>query len=161
MTETCSGCGRAVAGGTAGCRADFDALVGRDFSDARFFASHNLLVDTYALQHPDEFCKSGKSLAAHLCRLCLLLGDDAGKAAGIAAVRAWLDGPRALEKPLIPSRRGATILADLAGIDDPAAWRAALTGWAESTWAAWRDLHPIAGQWIADALASGRSGRSR
>jgi hypothetical protein len=152
VTEACGGCGRAIAGGTAGCRAEFDALVGRDFTDARFFASHRLFVDVYALQHPDEFCRSAKSLAAHLAGLCLILEHEAGAATGAAALRDWLEGPRALDKPPVPATRGAITLADLAGIDDPAAWRQALRRWAESTWAAWVDLHPLARRWAAEAL---------
>jgi hypothetical protein len=159
--ETCTGCARPIEGGTVGCRAEFDLLVGRDFSDPRFFAVHRLFVDTYSLQHPDEFCRSAKSLAAHLCGLCLILEHEAGAATGAAGLRAWLDGPRLLDKPPIPADRGTTTLADLAGIDDPASWRAALRRWAETIWAAYGDLHPVARAWVATALASGRSGRSR
>lgn len=156
MSEFCSGCGRAVAGGTRGCRAEFDALVGRDFSDPRFFASHRLFVDIYALQHPDEFCRSAKSLAAHLCGLGLILEGGASAATGAATLRAWLDGPRALDKPAVPAERGAITIADLAGIDDPAAWRAALQAWAMSTWAAWSDLHAVSREWTSEAKAGRR-----
>lgn len=154
MSEACSGCGRAVAGGTEGCRGEFDALLARDFSDPRFFASHRLFVDIYSLQHPDEFCRSAKSLAAHLCGLGLILEHGASAATGAAALRAWLDGPCALDKPAVPADRGAITLGDLAGIDDPAAWRSALDRWAASTWEAWRGLHAVARTWIADALAA-------
>jgi hypothetical protein len=161
VTDTCSGCGRAVAGGTAGCRARFEALVGRDFSDPRFFATHRLFVDVYALQHPDEYCRSAKSLAAHLGGLCLILEHEASMATGAAALRDWLDGPRTLDKPAIPAHRGETTLAGLDGIDDPPAWRDAVRRWAEAVWDAWRDLHPVARLWVAEALASGRRGPSR
>jgi hypothetical protein len=157
MSEICSGCGRPVPGGTAGCRAAFDELVGRDFADARFFASHRLFVDIYSLQHPDQFCRSAKSLAAHFCGLCLILEEGASAATGAAALRAWLDGPRALAKPaVLPADRGAITIADVAGIEEPAAWRAALDRWAASTWAAWRDLHEVARTWVAEAMASRR-----
>jgi hypothetical protein len=161
VTDACSGCGRAVAGGTAGCRAQFEALVGRDFSDPRFFATHRLFVDVYALQHPDEYCRSAKSLAAHLGGLCLILEREASMATGGGALRDWLDGPRALDKPTIPASRGATTLADLLAIDDPAAWREAVRRWAETVWDAWRGLHPIARHWVTEALASGRRRPSR
>jgi hypothetical protein len=156
MSEKCTGCGRPVQGGTAGCRAEFDALVGRDFSDPLFFASHRLFVDIYALQHPDEFCRSAKSLAAHLCGLGLILEGGASAATGAAALRAWLDGPRALDKPAVPAGRGAITIAELARIDDPAAWHAALQVWAVSTWAAWSDLHEMAREWISEAKADRR-----
>jgi hypothetical protein len=152
----CGGCGRMVAGGTAGCRAEFDALVGRDFSDPLFFAVHRLFVDTYSLQHPDEFCRSAKSLAAHLCGLCLILEHEANASTGAAALRAWLDGPRVLEKPPVPAERGRITLGDVAHIDDAAAWREALREWAGSTWEAWRSLQPIARSWVAAAKAARR-----
>ena len=147
MSATCSGCGREIEGGTAGCRAEFDTLLARDFSDARFFSVHRLFVDTYSLQHPDEFCRSAKSLAAHLVGLMQIVEAGASPASGDAALRDWLDGSRALDKPPVPAERGAITLADVSQIDDPAAWREALRRWAESTWAAWAELHPLARLW--------------
>jgi hypothetical protein len=149
VAEACSGCGRRIEGGTEGCRAAFDALVGRDFGDARFFAVHRLFVDAYSLQHPDEFCRSAKSLAAHLAGLCLILEHGASPAIGSASLNRWLDGPAPLAKPPIPADRGAVTLADLEGIEDPGAWGAAVRRWAESTWEAWRELQPAARIWAA------------
>lgn len=165
MIEACTGCGRAVEGGTEGCKAAFDALLARDFSDARFFATHRLFVDTYCLQHPDDYCASAKSLAGHLAGLCLILEHDASAATGAAALRRWLNGPRRLEKPPLPADRGGITLGDLLGIDDPAAWREAVTRWAGGAWEAYRDLQPVARGWVMEAMAvhpsSGRSRRSR
>ena len=158
MSATCTGCGRAIEGGTASCRAEFDALLARDFSDASFFAVHRLFVDTYALQHPDEFCRSAKSLAAHLVGIMLILDGDASAASGVAALRDWLDGPRALNKPPVPEERGAMTLDDVRHIDDPAAWREALLRWADATWTAWHDLQPLARQWVAAAMATSTAG---
>jgi hypothetical protein len=97
--EACSGCGWAVAGGTQGCRARFDELIARDFGDATFFAVHRLFVDTYSVQHPDQFCRSAKSLAAHLAGLCLILEGGEPAATGAAFLNRWLNGPGRLEKP--------------------------------------------------------------
>jgi hypothetical protein len=151
MNETCRGCGRAIEGGTESCRATFDLLVGRDFGDARFFAVHRLFVDVYALQHPDEFCASAKSLAAHLAGLCLILEHGASPASGDAELRRWLDGPSGLAKPELPAERGAITLANLEGIDDPIAWREAVGGWADSVWHAYADLHSPARAWAREA----------
>jgi hypothetical protein len=153
MTEPCTGCG--APGGTAECRALFDARIARDFADPDFFAVHRMLVDTYALQHPDDFCASAKSLAAHLVGLCLILEEGASAATGAAFLRDWLDGARALDKPPLPAERGRTRLADLAGIEAPSAWRHAVRRWADSTWDAYADLQPLARRWAAEA----RSGR--
>ena len=132
MSELCSGCGRAVAGGTQGCRAEFDALVGRDFSDPRFFASHRLFVDIYALQHPDEFCRSAKSLAAHLCGLGLILEGGASAATAPPRCAPGSTGRASDKRPC--RRGGGSPSPTWATSDDtPRARRA--QGWRCSTWA--------------------------
>ena len=151
--EYCSGCG--APGGTAACRASFEELIARDFTDPAFFAVHRMFVDTYCLQHPEDFCASAKSLAAHLVGLCLILEEGASAATGATFLRDWLDGARALDKPRLPAERGRTVLADLAGIDATSAWRHAVRRWADSTWDAYAELQPLARRWAAAA----RSGR--
>ncbi|MGZ8997313.1 MAG: DUF5946 family protein [Allosphingosinicella sp.] len=152
--EPCPGCGHP--GGAAECLALFEAMIARDYSDPHFFGSHRLFVDVYCLQHPETRCVSAKSLAAHLVGLCLILEEGAGAAAGATFLRDWLDGSRALEKPKIPAKRGAMVLADLAGIDEPAAWRHAVRRWADSTWDAYEELQPLARRWAAEARAARR-----
>jgi len=156
--EACAGCG--WLGGAAGCRARFEQALARDFSNPLFFATHRLLVDAYALQHPDEYCRSAKSLAAHLVGLFLILEGETGTAIGAAHLRSWLDGPVTLEKPPIPPARGEVTLGDLAAAGEPAQWREALLGWARSIWQAYRPLHDLARDWAAQAGA-GRERRSR
>ena len=146
--ERCSGCGWMIDRGTEGCRARFNDILARDFSDARFFRTHRLLVDTYCLQHPDEYCASGKSLAAHLAGLCAILENGASKAAGPPSLHKWLSGPRQLSKPPLPPTRGAMTFGDLPDTDDPVRWSAALQEWAESTWAAYACVHDTAREWL-------------
>lgn len=156
--EACGGCGWVVDGGTAGCRSRFEALLARDFSDARFFAVHRLFVDCYCLQHPDEYCASAKSLAAHLVGLAQILDEAASPATGSPGLRNWLDGERVLEKPAVPAERGAVTPGDLEGIEEPEAWRTAIRRSAESTWHAFRELHPVARRWAAEAASRGSGG---
>jgi hypothetical protein len=154
--NTCSGCGWRVEGGTEGCRTKFETWLARDYGDAGFFAVHRMFVDTYCLQHPDDFCASAKSLAAHLVGLCLILEEGASAATGATFLRDWLDGARQLDKPALPAERGRTVLADLAGITEPSAWRHAVRRWADSTWDAYADLQPLARRWAAEARAARR-----
>ena len=149
--EACRGCGRPVEGGTAGCRAAFEALLARDFSDARFFGMHRLFVDCYCLQHPDDYCASAKSLAAHLVGLAAIVEGDANPATGSSDLRNWLDGNPALDKPALPGERGTVTLADVEGIEAPAAWREAVSQWAASVWAAYAPLHGLAREWLAQS----------
>jgi hypothetical protein len=157
--ERCAGCGRAVAGGTAGCRAEFEALVGRDFAEPACFTVRRLLVDAYSLQHPNEFCRSAKSLAAHRAGLCDLLERGASRATGTGALRAWLDGRRDLAKPALPAERGSLTLADVRGVETPSEHARRVEAWARSIWAAYAPLHALARRWLDQALATRRARR--
>ena len=150
----CDGCGLASSEGTAGCQAIFDALLARDFSDATYFRMHRMLVDTYSLQHPDRYCASAKSLAAHLTGLGALLERGGSRAVGVEALRRWLDGNTSVEKPRLPSFRGALTIADVHRAPDPQAYGEAVERWARSTWDAYAALHPQARSWIAEALGA-------
>ena len=149
--ERCSGCGRIVEGGAAACQARYEALLARDYENPAFFAVHRMFVDVYSLQHPDRYCRSAKSLAAHLVGLGLILVDGISPASGGAALRDWLDGKRELEKPPLPEGRGGITLGDVEGIAEPGPWREAVRAWAESTWEAYTELHPLARRWAAEA----------
>jgi hypothetical protein len=149
--EPCDECGWAAAGGRSGCRARFDALLVRDFSDARYFGTHRLFVDTYCLQHPDQFCRSAKSLAAHLVGLCWILEGGASAAVGPDRLHRWLNGPRQIGKPALPERRGTVTIGDLPADAEPDAWAAAVRRWAASTWEAHSALQPEARAWLAQA----------
>src|SRR4051812_15355276 len=67
------------------------------FSDATYIGVHRLFVDAYCLQHPDEYCASFKSLAAHLAHLCWSV--EHGGSVAIPSARRRIappcsDGPR-------------------------------------------------------------------
>jgi uncharacterized protein DUF5946 len=153
--DRCSGCGLVVAGGTAGCRRIFDDLLARDFSDVAYFRVHRMFVDTYSLQHPDEYCASAKSFAAHLTGLCWQLERDGSRAVG-GEPRRWLNGSPRLDRPEAPVFRGRLTIADIRDAPDGAAHADAVDRWARSTWEAYAALHPLARRWIEDALAAER-----
>ena len=155
--ERCAGCGLAIEGGERGCQRVMDELLARDFADPLYFRVHRLMVDTYSLQHPDRYCASAKSLAAHLAGLCSIVERGASRAVGAEALRRWLDGPgpRGLEKPAIPAARGPLTIADVRGAPDPVAYAAAVDRWARATWEAYAPLHAVAREWARAALARG------
>jgi hypothetical protein len=160
VSERCPGCGLAAQGGETGCQEIFEGLLARDFSNVAYFAVHRMLVDTYALQHPDRYCASTKSLAAHLSGLCWLLEHGGSRAVGSEVLRRWLNVSPQLTKPEVPSRRGRLTIGDLPQGDDPGAHAQAVDRWARSTWEAYAALHPLARQWIQQALAGqGRAPR--
>jgi hypothetical protein len=127
----------------------FHRLLARDFSDPTYFRVHRMLVDTYALQHPDRYCRSAKSFAAHLAGLAGLLEDGGSRAVGDERLRRWLDGPARLDRPTPPDDRGALTIADVACASGPAEHAAAVERWARSTWAAYAPLHHLARRWLA------------
>lgn len=149
--QPCDGCGLRVEGGTAGCQAFFDELIARDFSNALYFRVHRLMVDVYSLQHPARYCKSVKSLAAHLCGLYGILESDASRAVGDEAFRRWLDGKVDLEKPELPSFRGELTIESVRDASDPGTYARAVERWARSTWDAYAPLHPLARDWYERA----------
>ena len=149
----CTGCGWTVAGGTAGCQAVMDRALARDFGDVRYFRVHRMLVDTYCLQHPERYCASAKSFAAHLVGLCWLIDHAGDPMRGHEALRRWLDGRIDLERPQPPADRGRLTIGDVWNADDPRAHAAAVERWARSTWDAYAPLHALARGWMTGAFA--------
>lgn len=146
--ERCAGCGLEVEGGSDGCKILFDELLARDFTDARYFRVHRTMVDAYCLQHPDRYCASGKSFAAHLCGLCWALEKEGGRATGPEKLQQWLDGNTKVDKPELPEFRGEVTIGDVRDAPDPESYADAVDRWARSTWAAYRDLQPLAREYL-------------
>jgi hypothetical protein len=143
-------------GGEAGCQAIFEELMARDFGNVLYFRSHRMLVDTYALQHPERYCASPKSLAAHLIGLCWILEHDGNRAVGGEELRRWLNGSPKIEKPALPAARGDLTIASVREARDPESHGRAVEAWARSTWQAYAALHPLARRWIETAVAENR-----
>jgi hypothetical protein len=121
-----------------------DELLARDFSNVSYFRVHRMMVDVYSLQHPDRYCASAKSLAAHVTGLGALLERGGSRAVGVEALRRWLEGDPGIEKPVIPSFRGRLTIADVFRAPDPQAFAEAVERWARSTWEAYSALQPLA-----------------
>lgn len=152
--ERCAGCGLEVEGGTEGCHAIFEEMVGRDFSDVRYGRTHRFLVDAYCLQHPDRYCVSAESLAAHLCAMCQSIERGGSRAEINERLRRWLDGPGRMAKPDLPPSRGSLTIASVRDAADPEAHAAAVERWAADIWSAYAPLHRIARTWLDEAMAA-------
>lgn len=151
VAATCTGCGLTLAGGDDGCLALYREIMARGFSGAPPVARDRLAWDTYCLQHPERYCISAKSLAAHLGGLCWGL-EYGGHASGYAALQRLLNGPARFDKPALPAARGALTIGDVVTADDPAARASAVEQWARVTWKAYAPLQPLAWQWVEAAL---------
>ncbi len=144
----CPSCGAAL-GGRAGCQTHFDELGARAWDTPVRGAMHNLVVDAYALQHPDDYCRSPKSYAAHLTGLCCGL-EHPGDQKLYWRISRWLDGPAAIVKPPVIEMRGRKDIRVVTGAAD-AVYQAAVREWASAVWAAYQSQQYLARGWLAEA----------
>ena len=151
--DQCPDCGAAVSGGRAGCQALFDELNARALSDSRYAAVRDLAFDAYCMQHLERYCRSTKSYAAHLPRLCCGLEYD-GTPAVYAAIQKWLNGSRDLVKPDVLSDRGRMTVVNVSAARDIEEYKQLVREWAESVWRAYSTQHDIVRAWIRAALGS-------
>ncbi len=111
-SSCCEDCGALVSGGRIGCQQLCDEVLAREFGDFRYVRLHRLTVDTYSLQHPQEYMRSGKSLVAHLTGMYSALETDGAPAAN-QAIQRWLNGPKVVERSddSSPRKRGELTIA--------------------------------------------------
>jgi hypothetical protein len=131
-----------------GCQALFDEFRVREIAElAPSYAPTRLTIDVYCLQHPERYCVSAKSLAAHLTGVCWALEHGISEG-GLRELQRRLESRRDLVKPPIPVDHGKLTVADIATVAGADEYTKALDRWARSTWAAYADLHEIAREWI-------------
>ena len=116
-------------------------------------AVHNLVVDSYALQHPEEYGRSAKSYAAHLLGLCCGV-EHAGDQRLYWSIARWLDGPRPIVKPTLLSVRGGSTIAEVALTDTDALYATRVRAWAKDVWDGYREQHALARQWLGEVRAA-------
>jgi hypothetical protein len=148
--EPCPSCGARL-GGRAGCQTMFDQLSTRAWTSPLRGSVHNLVVDTYAMQHPEEYGKSPKSYAAHLTALCAAL-ENPGDRRLYWAISRWLDGRATVDKPPLVDRRGDMTIA---GVADPRAeeeFPELVRQWARRVWEAYASQQDLARGWRDAAL---------
>jgi hypothetical protein len=118
VSEVCSSCGLLIAGGTEGCQRLFESIGLREYEDMRFARYHRIVVDVYAMQHPDRYGRSPKSFAAHLTGLCAWVDEEGAAQSVNASVQRWLSGSPIVKPPLPPSY-GAITIRELVDADEP------------------------------------------
>jgi hypothetical protein len=148
---SCAGCGLLTAGGVDGCQRLFDDESAREYGDPRFAVRRRMIVDTYCLQHPDRYCVSAISLAAHMTGLAIAVERRDQEHRFNAAVQRWLSGRPHLDNPPLPANRGSTTIADLRETIDVANHDEIAERWAEDVWTAYAKLHPIVREWVRAA----------
>lgn len=146
----CEDCGARIATGRTGCQKLFEDVLATEFGDYRYGRLHRLTVDTYSLQHPERYMRSGKSFAAHLTGMAAALEADESVN---QALQRWLNGPRRIDAPDPPSpgQRGKLTITHVHGASDPEEHLRRVRQWARSTWEAWSAHHDLARLWIRQA----------
>jgi len=130
----------------------FDELAVRQWYAPVAYPVRRMMVDTYALQHPDEFCASAKSLAAHLTGLCAAL-EHADHSNLLRVLLEWLETRATLVRPPLPTSRGRVTIAETFEATCAEQVHATADRWAHSVWEAYTPLQPRARAWVAEALA--------
>ncbi len=156
--STCQDCGLHSAPGEPSCSELRDSLLARDFEQsALYWRLHRLAIDAYCVQHA-AYVESAKSLAAHLCGLCIALemGNDEPS---MRILQQWLSTNPDLHKPCLPKTRGRLTIKHVSDLPDPIAYGAAVKEWAQSAWDAYSDLHVTAREWISRSRSEQRHRR--
>ena len=133
------------------CWVRYGDLLAAQYADPRRMAFHQLVVDTYAVQHPDgDDARAIQSVGIHLMTLCLFLERGADPSLGTRLHRRMVDRPvfHQLEPP--PSRGRLTML-DVPLEGDPERARAAAFTWAQDAWTAWASHHQTVREWIGQS----------
>jgi hypothetical protein len=151
----CPACGARL-GGREGCQSAFDQLSADAWTSPGRGALHNLVVDTYAMQHAEEYGRSPKSFAAHLTALCCGVEHPADQKLYWAIAR-WLEGPVALEKPPPITQRGRLTIADVCAAAREDEYADLVRRWAVDVWAAYADQQKLARTWLDTVRARMRS----
>jgi hypothetical protein len=154
----CQDCGLHAAPGEPGCAEIRDWLLARDFEQpVLYWRHHRLAIDAYCVQHA-AYVDSAKSLAAHLCGLCIAfeMGNDE---TAMRSLQQWLSTNPDLRKPALPKARGHLTIKHVHGLADPLTYGAAVQEWARSAWDAYRDLHPAAREWLSHSHSTPRRRR--
>lgn len=147
----CPDCGAPVLGGQEGCQALWDAIAAPALTDLQYASMRDLAFDAYCMQHLERYCRSAKSYAAHLTRLCCGL-EYAGNPQVYAAIQKWLNGASTVSRPQDLPFLGKITVADVAAAQTGDAFKKLVHKWAESVWEAYSPQQALARSWIRLAL---------
>ncbi|HUL72601.1 MAG TPA: DUF5946 family protein [Vicinamibacterales bacterium] len=144
--EPCPSCGARL-GGRAGCQAVFDVLTAMSWTNPVRGRVHKMVVDAYAMQHPEEYGRSAKSYIRHLSALGCLIEHPGDHRLYWATPSE--SGPPIPPKPALLSKRGEITIADVREVADDELFQRAVEHWAASVWAAYAPQHDLAKGFLA------------
>jgi hypothetical protein len=140
-------------GASPACWALYGRVLDRAYSDAACRDVLQVVVDTYACQHPGEpGRRSAQSVGIHLMTLCMVLEDGADPREGPKLHRRMVARP-AFTWLEPPPERGRVTVAALLDAPSAAAYVDAVWAWARESWRAWQPHHDTVRAWIAPSLS--------
>lgn len=109
---------------------------------------HQLVVDSYAVQHPgDDDPRAIRSVGLHLMTLCLFLEHGVDPALGPRLHQHMVDR-LAFHQLTPPLSRGRLTTIDVPLYGDAEIARRAANAWAMDAWMSWRAHHDTVRYWI-------------
>jgi uncharacterized protein DUF5946 len=130
------------------CWARYGDLLAAQYASPERMAFHQLVVDSYAVQHPDGADRRAiQSVGIHLMTLCLFIERGTDPALGTSLHRRMIDRP-AFHQLEPPTSRGHLTLLAVPVDGDPSRARVAAYAWAEDVWTAWSSHHQTVRAWV-------------
>src|ERR1700682_3409581 len=137
--ERCLECGVRTPQGQPTCPEMHNVVQARELENpAQYWRERRLRVDAYCLQH-SAYVESAKSLAAHLCGICIAFeyGNDP---AALQRLQRWLSTNPPIVKPAVPAFRGILTVGHVYAVEDSVEYGRGVEEWARSVWGAYRHL---------------------
>lgn len=130
------------------CWARYGDLLAVQYANPRRMAFHQIVVDTYAVQHPDgDESRAIQSVGIHLMTLCLFLEQGTDPSLGTRLHQRMVDRPVFHQlKP--PSSPGQLTMLNVPLEGDPEVARVASYAWADDVWKTWTSHHPTVREWV-------------
>jgi hypothetical protein len=150
----CPYCGAKVPDTYEECQALMHEVSSQSYSgNTSTFRLYRAAFDAYTLQHPEIYCVSAKSYAAHLGGLACW-AEYGSENEVYAAIQRWLNGNVDLEKPFVPPpmKRGKLTVLDIYEHVGTLEYPHRVAAWCSDVWQAYTELHSIAHDYVQIAL---------
>jgi hypothetical protein len=134
--------------GSAAYWAAYGDLLAAQYNDPQRMQFHQLVVDSYAVQHPGtDDPRAVRSVGIHLMTLCLFLEHGADPSLGTGLHKRMVERP-VFHRVMPPEQRGRLTCLDVptSGPVDQA--RSSVYAWANDAWAAWSAHHGTVRTWL-------------
>lgn len=168
--ESCPGCGVVLTArqgpthpymtSSPACWSAYGELLAAQFNDPERIRFHQLVVDTYAVQHPgDDDPRAVRSVGIHLMTLCMFLEHGTDPAMGPRL------HSRMVARPVFhwlnpPDQRGRLTCLDVPTGGPASAARASVYAWARHAWASWAiHQNTVRGWLVRSGLTEGVLGQ--